>query len=158
VAVARFNQFDAGSARRQLLACCDVPAWADRLVEGRPYDDADALLATADRAMRELTDEELDRALAAHPRIGERATGWSGDEQAGVARDNGTLAALAAANRRYEQRFDRVFLICATGLGADQILAAAEDRLRNDDATERMVVADELRKIVLLRLEKVIDG
>jgi 2-oxo-4-hydroxy-4-carboxy-5-ureidoimidazoline decarboxylase len=157
VALAGFNALDVGSARRQLLACCDVPAWADRLVENRPYDDADALLADADQAMRELTDDEVARAVAAHPRIGERASGWSRGEQAGVACDDRTQVALAEANHRYEQRFDRVFLICATGLTGDQILAAAGSRLQNDDATERVVVADELRRIVLLRLRKVID-
>jgi 2-oxo-4-hydroxy-4-carboxy-5-ureidoimidazoline decarboxylase len=129
----------------------------DRLVENRPYDDADALLAAAERAMSELPDDDVARAVAAHPRIGERASGWSRGEQAGVARDDRTQAALVEANHRYEQRFDRVFLICATGLSADQILAAAGTRLQNDDATERAVVADELRRIVLLRLRKVID-
>jgi 2-oxo-4-hydroxy-4-carboxy-5-ureidoimidazoline decarboxylase len=74
-----------------------------------------------------------------------------------VARDDRTRVALVEANHRYEQRFDRVFLICATGLTADQILAAAGTRLQNDDATECVVVADELRRIVLLRLRKVID-
>lgn len=107
--------------------------------------------------MRELTDDEVARAVAAHPRIGERASGWSRGEQAGVARDDRTRVALVEANHRYEQRFDRVFLICATGLTADQILAAAGTRLQNDDATECVVVADELRRIVLLRLRKVID-
>lgn len=134
-----------------------MPTWADRLVENRPYDDVDALLAAADVMLRELTDDEVARAVAAHPRIGEQASGWSHGEQAGVARDDRTQVALAEANHRYEQRFDRVFLICATGLTADQILAAAGTRLQNDDATERVVVADELRRIVLLRLRKVID-
>jgi 2-oxo-4-hydroxy-4-carboxy-5-ureidoimidazoline decarboxylase len=157
VALAGFNALDVGSARQLLLACCDVPTWADRLVENRPYEDADALLAAADRALRELTDDDVARAVAAHPRIGQRASGWSRGEQAGVARDDRTQVALAEANHRYEQRFDRVFLICATGLTADQILAAAGTRLQNDDATERVVVADELRRIVLLRLRKVID-
>jgi 2-oxo-4-hydroxy-4-carboxy-5-ureidoimidazoline decarboxylase len=157
VALAGFNALDVGSARRQLLACCDVPDWADRLVENRPYDNADALLDAADQATRALTDDEVARAVAAHPRIGERASGWSVGEQAGLVRDDRTQAALTEANHRYEQRFDRVFLICATGLTGDQILAAAGSRLQNDDATERVVVADELRRIVLLRLRKVID-
>ena len=157
MALAGFNALDVGSARQQLLACCDVPTWVERLVENRPYDDADALLAAAERAMSELPDDDVARAVAAHPRIGERASGWSRGEQAGAARDDRTQAALVEANHQYEQRFDRVFLICATGLSADQILAAAGTRLQNDDATERAVVADELRRIVLLRLRKVID-
>jgi 2-oxo-4-hydroxy-4-carboxy-5-ureidoimidazoline decarboxylase len=157
MSLAGFNALDAASARRQLLACCDVPSWADRLVAGRPYAEARALLSAADQGFGMLSDADVDRALAAHPRIGERATGQSAVEQAGVARDNRTLSELADVNRQYEERFDRVFLICATGLGAGEILTAARERLRNDDAEERAVVRDELRKIALLRLRKVIE-
>ena len=81
-------------------------------------------------------------------------------EQSGVATDAETLRALAEGNRAYEERFGRVFLICATGLGAQDVLAALRTRLTNDPATEALVVADELRRIALLRLERVLgtDG
>jgi 2-oxo-4-hydroxy-4-carboxy-5-ureidoimidazoline decarboxylase len=116
------------------------------------------LLDSADAAARSLTDEEVDRALAKHPRIGERpagqgaGAGWSRQEQSGVTPDE----ALAEGNRAYEQRFGRVFLICATGLDKEQILAALRQRLTHDDETERGVVKDELRKIALLRLGKLV--
>ncbi|MDP3893302.1 2-oxo-4-hydroxy-4-carboxy-5-ureidoimidazoline decarboxylase, partial [Nocardioides sp.] len=104
---------------------------------------------------------DIDRALAAHPRIGERAAGsgteaaWSRGEQAAVSRDSETDRQLAEGNRAYEERFGRVFLICASGLSAEEILAALRTRLGHDEATEQAVVADELRKIALLRLGKV---
>ncbi|PVG84507.1 2-oxo-4-hydroxy-4-carboxy-5-ureidoimidazoline decarboxylase [Nocardioides gansuensis] len=149
--------------RALLLACADVPAWAEAVLAGRPYaDDAD-VVEVADKAAREFTPEDVDRALAAHPRIGEKAQGrrteaaWSRDEQAGVSRDEQTRAALADGNHAYEERFGRVFLICATGLSSEQILSALQRRLAHDDATEQAVVADELRKIALLRLRKVLD-
>ena len=144
----------------ELLACCDVPSWAATVLAKRPYDGVAALRDTADAAARALTDEEVDRALARHPRIGERPTGqgteagWSRQEQSGVTPDE----ALAQGNRDYEQRFGRVFLICATGLGKEQILDALRRRLTNDDETERGVVKDELRKIALLRLGKLVEG
>jgi 2-oxo-4-hydroxy-4-carboxy-5-ureidoimidazoline decarboxylase len=100
--------------------------------------------------------------LAAHPRIGERAEGehaeaaWSRREQAAVGTDQATAQALAEGNRVYEERFGRVFLICATGLTADQVLASLRDRLGHQPAEEATVVADELRKIALLRLERVL--
>ena len=103
-------------------------------------------------------------ALAAHPRIGERAAGegrqarWSRGEQSGVTRTPEVERALLDGNRAYEERFDRVFLICATGLGAEEILAALHARLGNDPATEERVVADELRKIAILRLRKVLSA
>jgi hydroxyisourate hydrolase len=143
-----------------LLACCDVPSWAEAIIAGRPYADEDALFATADEAARRFTPDEVERALAAHPRIGERAQGegteadWSRQEQSGVAED--AKADLLAANQAYEQRFNRVFLVCATGLSAAEILVSLHSRLDNDDATEAAVVADELRKIALLRLRKVL--
>jgi OHCU decarboxylase len=153
-----FNALPKQDARELLRACCDAPAWVAALLEHRPYADRDALLSRADRAARALTGPDVARALSAHPRIGERAGhGWSRDEQAGVRRDASTREALAEANREYEQRFGRVFLICATGLDAPQILSALRSRLTNDDATEAGVVGDELRKIALLRLRKALD-
>lgn len=157
-----FNSAPAAELAATLLACCDVPAWATAVTQGRPYPDCDSLLASADEAARRFTPADVDRALAAHPRIGERAhrqgaeAGWSRQEQSGVDRDADTQRALAEGNRAYEERFGRVFLICATGLPADQILASLESRLANDEETEAGVVAEELRKIALLRLRRVV--
>jgi 2-oxo-4-hydroxy-4-carboxy-5-ureidoimidazoline decarboxylase len=159
-----FNSAPAGELRPLLASCCDVPRWVDGLLAGRPYRDLDALTEAADRALRALDDREVDRALAAHPRIGDRPDGagteatWSRREQAGVGDDPDVRTALAAGNREYEQRFSRVFLICATGLSADQMLTSLRRRLTHDDATEAAVVRDELRKIGLLRLAKVVDA
>lgn len=162
--VSRFNQAPAEELTDVLLACCDVPSWARAVLDQRPYDGVEALLDAADDAARALTTVDVDRALAAHPRIGQRAAGdagtaaWSRQEQAGVSRSSETQAALAEGNRAYEERFGRVFLICATGLSGEQILASLRSRLDNDDDTEAAVVADELRKIALLRLRKVVTA
>ncbi|MEU4418762.1 2-oxo-4-hydroxy-4-carboxy-5-ureidoimidazoline decarboxylase [Nocardia salmonicida] len=96
--------------------------------------------------------------------MGERARGrsteaaWSRAEQATVTRTAETDRELAVGNQAYEDRFGRVFLICATGLSGEEILKSLRSRLDNDDATEQAVVADELRKIALLRLRKVVDS
>lgn len=158
-----FNAAPAEELTRSLLACADVPSWADRLVEQRPYSDVDALLATADAAARQFSNAEVDKALAAHPRIGERAdgasteAGWSRQEQAAVDNEESTQDALFRGNQAYEERFGRVFLICASGLSGEQILAALRERLGNDEQTESAVVATELRKIALLRLRRLLD-
>lgn len=157
-----FNTAPDDVVRPALRACCDVPRWVDAVLAGRPYADAAAAAHTADAAARRFTEDEVDRALAAHPRIGERADGegaeavWSRREQSGVVTDPSTGRALAAGNRDYEQRFGRVFLVCASGLTADDVLANLRARLTNDPKTERRVVADELRRIALLRLERVL--
>jgi 2-oxo-4-hydroxy-4-carboxy-5-ureidoimidazoline decarboxylase len=161
----RLNDFNAAPsavATPALLACCDVPAWAAAVLDQRPYPDLESVLDVADKAARELTAADVDRALAAHPRIGERAEGpgteaeLSREEQSGVSTDADTRAALHEGNHAYEQRFGRVFLICATGRSADEILAALRERLENDEQTEAAVVAEELRKIALLRLRKLL--
>jgi 2-oxo-4-hydroxy-4-carboxy-5-ureidoimidazoline decarboxylase len=161
--LATFNAAPEQEVAVQLLACCDVAAWAKAVLADRPYAGVDDLLATADRAAGSLGGAEVEQALAAHPRIGERAGGqateavWSRQEQSGVDPSEATRAALLEGNRAYEERFGRVFLICATGRDADEILGSLQRRLRNDDATEAAVVADELRKIALVRLRKVVE-
>jgi 2-oxo-4-hydroxy-4-carboxy-5-ureidoimidazoline decarboxylase len=137
-----------------LLACADIPSWAERLAAD-DFADEQSLIDTADRLADDWTDDEVAQGLAAHPRIGDKAAslkagGWSAREQSGVRPSD----ELVAVNAAYERRFDRVFLICATGLSGDEIIAAARHRLGNDDATEAAVVKDELRKIALLRLRK----
>lgn len=158
-----FNAAPDDRLRPQLAACCDVPRWVDSVLAGRPYGDVAALTQTADKALRDLDASEVDRALAAHPRIGDRAAGasteaaWSRNEQSGVGEDPEVRAALAAGNREYEDRFGRVFLICATGLSAQEMLAGLQQRLTNDEIAEAAVVQEELRKIALLRLAKVVS-
>ena len=157
-----FNSAPADRLRPMLAACCDVPRWVDGILAKRPYGDVAALTAVADQSLRELDDDEVDRALQAHPRIGDRPkdagteAAWSRKEQSGVGDE--AREALAEGNRQYEKRFGRVFLICATGLSAEQMLTSLRRRLTHDDATELAVVREELRKIALLRLAKVVDA
>jgi 2-oxo-4-hydroxy-4-carboxy-5-ureidoimidazoline decarboxylase len=162
VGLAGFNALPADRLAPALRACCAAPQWADAVAAGRPYPDRAALHAVATDAVLGLDGPGLEAALTAHPRIGERAAGtgreagWSRQEQSGA---TGThRAALAAGNRAYEERFGHVFLICATGLSAVQMLAALRTRLGNDPAAERAVVRTELAKIACLRLDKLLDG
>ncbi|MBD8871013.1 2-oxo-4-hydroxy-4-carboxy-5-ureidoimidazoline decarboxylase [Nocardioides donggukensis] len=158
--LAELNALGDDEVRARLARCLAVPRWVEDVASGRPYADRAALLGTADAAARELTDDELDQALAGHPRIGERPgaghdAGHSRREQAGVDPAAGDdVARLAAGNRDYEERFDRVFLIRAAGRGSAEILAELRRRLANDDATERAETVDNLREIALLRLEQ----
>jgi urate oxidase len=142
------------TTREVLLQCLSVPRFADEVLAGQPYAGRTALLAAADAAAHGLSDEELDQALSGHPRIGERGGAQSQQEQSGVdASVEDTAARLAAGNAAYEQRFDRVFLIRAAGRDAEEILAELDRRLQNDDTTERAETVDNLRQIMLLRLE-----
>jgi len=161
LSLADFNALPAADAERELLACCAAPTWARAVAGGRPYQDRMALHAAGDTAARTLTWADVVLALSAHPRIGERPVGegreaaWSRREQAGADEPSVALA-LVEANREYEERFGHVFLIFATGKSAPEMLAAARARLAHDDETERPVVREELRKIALLRLERLV--
>jgi 2-oxo-4-hydroxy-4-carboxy-5-ureidoimidazoline decarboxylase len=164
-AVEAFNTLSADRLSADLLACLAAPEWGARILSGRPYDRRVEIVATADAAARSLSWSQVAVGLSAHPRIGERAAGesreaaWSRREQsAAQAGDDATRAALIEANREYEQRFGHVFLIFASGRSPAEILVAARERLANDDETERAIVADELRKIALLRLERLLDA
>ncbi|RSN51341.1 MULTISPECIES: 2-oxo-4-hydroxy-4-carboxy-5-ureidoimidazoline decarboxylase [Actinomadura] len=140
-----------------LRACCASRAW---LAAVRGAGPAELRTASA-RALDGLDWAGVAEALAAHPRIGDRVRGggrgpaWSRGEQSGA---DGAPAevrdALIEGNRAYEERFGHVFLICATGLSAAEMLAALRERLGNDPEAERAVVRRELAGIVDLRLAK----
>lgn len=162
-ALERVNALPRAALERELYGCLAVTRWAREVAGRQPYADAGELRRAADAAARTLTANEVDEALAAHPRIGERPEGpeaaTSRREQSGVDRDDQDLAtALREGNVAYEQRFGHIFLICASGRGGEEILAELHRRLDNDPETERAVVADELRKIALLRLDGVLTG
>lgn len=157
--LAWLNALPAEQAQQVLLACNAAPAWAGALTAGRPYADRPALLVAAQRAAERLDRDEWLAAFAAHPRIGARGglTVSSRQEQAGT--DDAApavLAALAEANREYEERFGHVFLICASGLPAEQMLASLRERLSHDADTELGIAIAEHRKITALRLSSLL--
>ena len=147
----------------QLRACCAAESWLRTMSAARPFPSVQAAVALSDDTVLGLDATGVDQALAAHARIGERRSGtsaedrWSRSEQAGaLAVDGDVQTRLAEANRRYEQRFGRVFLIRAAGRTAEEMLTALEDRLVHDDDTELDVVRRELADIVRIRLAKVV--
>jgi 2-oxo-4-hydroxy-4-carboxy-5-ureidoimidazoline decarboxylase len=153
----------AGEVRGELLACNASTHWAATVLAGRPYPDPAALDAASDAAVAALAWPDVLEALAAHPRIGERATeratehAWSRGEQSGVVgAEDEVLAGLAAGNAEYEQRFGYVYLVCAAGRPAAELLRILRDRLGNDPEPERDVVRRELAAITRLRLAKLV--
>jgi 2-oxo-4-hydroxy-4-carboxy-5-ureidoimidazoline decarboxylase len=163
--VAELNALPEQDARRLLAGCCASRAWTDAVVQGRPYPTREALLSAAEAACVQLSPADLDEALAAHPRIGERAAGngaaarSSRHEQSAVARaDSAVRERLRLANAAYEARFDRVFLVRAAGRGPEEILAELRRRLGNDLEAERLEVARELADITGRRLDGLVTA
>lgn len=142
-----------------LFEVCSSTIWARRVLAGGPFEDADALLDRADRVLAELPDAEIDAALDGHPRIGARPDNpSSAREQAAVASAGDEVRAeLAARNRDYEDQFGYVYLVCASGRSAEELLAILNERLDNDPETERRVMRNELAKINRLRLQRLLS-
>ncbi|MFJ2621649.1 2-oxo-4-hydroxy-4-carboxy-5-ureidoimidazoline decarboxylase [Glutamicibacter sp. NPDC087344] len=159
-----FNEVSAVEAAEVLRPCIDVERWITELVSARPFSSLEQLTESATSSAKPFNREEIGAALAHHPRIGERAGGDSQEatlsrsEQASLNLDAGVLERLAAANRDYEQRFDRVFLIRAAGRSSEEILAECQRRLQNTDEAELAEVADQLRQIALLRLQDAVKN
>jgi 2-oxo-4-hydroxy-4-carboxy-5-ureidoimidazoline decarboxylase len=156
-----FNELPDDEARRRVLTCLDVPRWADEVVAGRPYVHVGEVEARMVAASATITDDELERALARHPRIGERAdaaqheAGHSTREQSGVDRDDADLARrLEEGNRAYEDRFGRVFIVRAAGRSGADILEHLQQRLDNSDELERAATIDQLTQIAVLRMRQ----
>jgi 2-oxo-4-hydroxy-4-carboxy-5-ureidoimidazoline decarboxylase len=154
-----FNQLSDHQRMHLLFEVCTSTIWTRRMLAAAPFRDVDALLDRADRVLAELPDAEIDAALDGHPRIGGRVdNASSAREQAGVATAGDDIRAeLAAKNREYEDRFGYVYLVCASGRTADELLAILTERLHNDPATERRVMRNELAKINRLRLQRLLS-
>lgn len=166
--LARLNALPAADAEAELLTCCGSRAWARRMAALRPFAGEDALFDAADEVWWALDREDWLEAFRSHPRIGEkkaeagqtqREQGWSRGEQAGMdAAAEATRRALADGNRAYEERFGHIYLVCATGRSADELLSILTDRLRNEPDAELRVAAGEQAKITRLRLRKLLDA
>lgn len=136
---------------------CGSKEWARRMAEARPFASWDDLLQKAGSIWSALTPDHHLEAFGAHPRIGEKKPGWSAQEQSGVrTAAEETMRAIAEGNRAYEEKFGFVYLVCATGRSADEMLANLTERLTHDRETELRIAADEQRRITELRLEKMV--
>jgi 2-oxo-4-hydroxy-4-carboxy-5-ureidoimidazoline decarboxylase len=159
VQIAVFDRMDPFEAADLMRPCCASRRWISEVVSGRPYGSMRRLTSASADVLADLTWSDLAEALAAHPRIGDRVAGaqresaWSRQEQSGAA-DPSLADELYQGNVAYEQRFGHVFLICATGRSAAQMLAALHQRIGNPTEVEREVVRSELTEIVRLRLIK----
>jgi OHCU decarboxylase len=162
--LARWNALRSGEAEENILPCCGSKAWARGMAAHRPILNEAALLAACDQAWNSLPESDWIEAFRSHPRIGEshsptatpaRSAAWSGEEQRSVgAAGEDVKVALTEGNRAYEQRFNRIFIVCATGKSAPEILEILRRRLQNDEKTELHEAAEQQRQIAHLRLKK----
>ncbi len=166
--LARWNRLPIGEAMQAILPCCGSKAWAQEMAARRPLADEAALLAASNETWRGLTRSDWMEAFRSHPRIGEsrplqsppaQSVAWSAQEQRNVGdADTAVKIALSDANREYERRFNRIFIVCATGKSAPEILAILRRRLENDTETELQEASEQQRQITEIRLKKWLQG
>jgi 2-oxo-4-hydroxy-4-carboxy-5-ureidoimidazoline decarboxylase len=149
-----------------LATCCGATAWVATLNQQFPLASADALYEAAERTWHNLTEADWREAFAHHPKIGDvsalrekfaSTATWAAGEQGAVNQASlETLEALAAGNAAYERKFGYIFIVCATGKSAAEMLALLQARLPNDPSQEIHVAMREQAKITRLRLQKLL--
>lgn len=158
-----WNSLDADAAVREILPCCGSQAWAEFLAAHRPFADSEQLFAASDRIWTALPEPAWREAFDSHPRIGQQharsataqSLSWSSAEQsAAMSDEDATKLALAEGNRHYEEKFERIFIVCAFGKSAAEILAILNARLNNTPAAELLEAAEQQRQITQLRLRR----
>lgn len=160
----RWNELATAEAAREILPCCGSQRWAHALARLRPLTDAEALLAQSDEIWWQLDPADWSEAFSSHPRIGEKkapesatakSADWSSQEQRGVACSSESIQEqLKRANDDYEQRFGRIYIVCASGKSVEEMLAILYRRLENDEASELREASEQQRQITQLRLRK----
>ncbi len=158
------NELNVKDATDSFVKCCGCGRWARDMAHARPYASDDELYKRAERHFSEMTRQDWLEAFAGHPKIGDveslkakyNATkDWAQNEQSGVNGISDEVAqSLASGNQAYLERFGYIFIVCATGKSADEMLSVLNERLNNDPDTELETAAAEQKKITYLRLEK----
>ena len=162
------NTAPVDEAAGYLEACCGSSKWVQGMLERRPFQSVDELLRTSDSVWAMTGPADWLEAFSHHPRIGDRTPSerqgsisarWSIGEQVSVADAARTVQdQLAEVNRKYEERFGHIYIVCATGKSPEEMLEIAHARMTNDPEVEKRVAAEEQRKITQLRLRKLIGG
>jgi 2-oxo-4-hydroxy-4-carboxy-5-ureidoimidazoline decarboxylase len=165
-ALAQLNKLPLSEARAELLRCCGSSRWADGMVRARPFRDAEHLFSEAAWLWEQTGPEDWYEAFKHHPRIGDvsqlrakfaSTASWSSQEQGGGrGADEAVLQGLADGNAEYERRFGFIFLVCATGKSAAEMLGLLRARLDNPPDEELRIAAGEQAKITRIRLEKLL--
>jgi len=168
VSVAGLNAMPEREAAALVAECCGSSRWVSGMLARRPFGSRAAVFSAADEIWRSLDAGDWREAFSHHPRIGEtrsampqgeRGSAWAAGEQSAVGRaDDETRAALVSANSEYERRFGYIYIVFAAGKTAEEMLALARERLRNDPEAELRIAAEEQGKITRLRLEKLLGS
>lgn len=161
----RLNNMSESEASIALKRCCGAQKWVDKMLSAMPFESGEQLFAKAKEYLHQLDRKDWLEAFSHHPKIGDLEVlrqkfnvnaQWEAGEQSGVATaTDKILHDLAEGNKQYEEKFGYIFIVCATGKSAEEMLNILQSRLPNDPNTELKIAAGEQSKITMLRLEKV---
>jgi OHCU decarboxylase len=162
----KLNDANLEAARSMFRNCCGSERWASLMAESLPFISEEEVLQRASQICRELGEDDWLEAFMSHPKIGESKAAanqqklsaeWSKGEQSGIAEAaDRTREELAEANRLYAQKFGFIFIVCASGKSAEELLELCQSRLGNSRETEISIAAEEQQKITEIRLEKLL--
>jgi 2-oxo-4-hydroxy-4-carboxy-5-ureidoimidazoline decarboxylase len=162
--LARWHALPPEEAAAEVLSCCGSPVWARKLTAMRPFVDEKSLFAAANECWQRLPPADWLEAFRSHPRIGEQhaqnkttatSAAWSKLEQSQMKdADAAILMRMQEGHRQYEERFGRIFIVCASGKRPAELLQILEHRLKNDPAQELLESAAQQQQIMQLRLRK----
>ena len=166
--LADLNSLTREEAQKELLKCCGSGVWAKRLAAHHPYANIDQVLEQSETIWWSLAPDDWLEAFRSHPKIGEQkaevattkaAEKWAEQEQSGTHNaQEEVLAELAELNLRYEERFGFIFIVCATGKTASEILSLLRQRINNHPDEELRIAAAEQAKITALRILKLLKS
>jgi OHCU decarboxylase len=161
------NDLPPDEAESVFLDCCGSSEWASQMAGARPFPMVEQMFEAAENIWEALPPADWLEAFAHHPKIGSkkpaagvkrRASEWSAAEQSGAdGADASVRKLLAEMNRLYHEKFGFIFIVCASGKSADEILAIVKARIRNSVETELRLAAEEQKKITEIRLAKLLE-
>ena len=164
--LSKLNDLPVEQAHHQFMQCCTAERWVEQMVAARPFSSGEKLREVADEIWQQCTEADFLQAFDGHPKIGDVSSLRakyantkalaSGEQSAVSAASEDTLQALAQGNTDYQEKFGFIFIVCATGKSAEQMLGLLQARLPNDRDTELKNAAQEQRKIFHIRIDKLL--
>lgn len=166
-----FNRLSDSEMKLELKQCCGSSQWVHQMMQWTPFSSWEVLALRAKETWDALEPKDWLEAFAAHPRIGgiesshsQSTTSvgsagshhlWASQEQQGMQKSSKeVLSEFALKNREYEKRFGHIFLVCATGKTAEEMMALLNERLDNLPQEELKIAVQEQAKIIEIRLRK----
>ena len=164
--VQELNVLEKNGLKEALFTCCGSTEWVEQMISIIPVKDEGQLFSEAEKIWYNLQEKDWLEAFSHHPKIGDISSlkekfaptsQWAAGEQAGVNQTSETvLNELAEGNRQYEEKFGYIFIVCATGKSAEEMLALLKARLPNAPETEIKIAMEEQNKITKIRLQKLL--